>query len=147
METKMFHISDVLSITTGYLVSTRHMDGVYDILNFMTNDNLFTHQLPRASDECKPYLREQFPQLDGPQMQFALGELLEMLKTPSGRKEADKLVLGWISKLVSGKYGIKCKEMLEVKRVPQGAHQQKDPVEEAVEMTGDPKKVIVIGTE
>jgi len=48
MATKDFHISDILSITDGRLVSTRHMDGIYEILNFMTGDNLFTHQLPRS---------------------------------------------------------------------------------------------------
>ncbi len=63
MGNKNFHIGDVLSITTGCLVSPRKMEGVYDILNFMTGDNLFTHQLPRASDECKPYLFKQYPQL------------------------------------------------------------------------------------
>ena len=47
-----FHIGDILSVTTGRLVSPRRMDGVYDILNFMTGDNLFTHQLPRAAREC-----------------------------------------------------------------------------------------------
>src|SRR3990167_7087526 len=72
----------------------------------MAGDNLFTHQLPRASDECKPYLLEQFPQLDTPEMQFALGELIEMLNTQSGKKEPDKLILGWLSKLTSGKYGV-----------------------------------------
>jgi hypothetical protein len=144
MKIKKFHISDVLSITTGRLVSTRHMDGVYDILNFMTGDSLFTHQLPRANEECKPYLLEQFPQLDSPKMQFALGELIEMLKTPSGRKEPDKLILGWISKLTCGKYGFKCDEMLEVKPLPKSTHAVRDPIEEAAEMIGDRKKVIVV---
>lgn len=60
---KQFHISDVLSVTTGRLVSTRHMAGIYEILNHMTNDQLFTHQLPRASAECKPWLIRQYPQL------------------------------------------------------------------------------------
>ncbi len=63
MKIKKFHLGDVLSITTQRLVSPRHMVGVYDILNFMTGDNLFTHQLPRAANECKPYLLEQFPKL------------------------------------------------------------------------------------
>ena len=62
-EARDFHIGDILSITTGRLVSPRHMDGIYDICNFMTGDNLFTHQLPRAMDECAPSLREQFPDL------------------------------------------------------------------------------------
>jgi hypothetical protein len=38
--TRPFHLGDVLTITTGRLVSPRHMDGVYDVLNFMTGDNL-----------------------------------------------------------------------------------------------------------
>lgn len=48
-EGKRFHLGDVLSITTGHLLSPRHMEGVYEILNHMTGDQLFTHQLPRAS--------------------------------------------------------------------------------------------------
>ncbi len=58
-----FHLGDVLSITTGRLVSPRKIGGVYAILNFMTGDNLFTHQLPRACDECAPELLRQHPQL------------------------------------------------------------------------------------
>jgi hypothetical protein len=61
---RQFHIGDILSITTGHLVSPRHIEGVYDILNFMTRDNLFTHQLPRASRECAPHLLRQHPMLD-----------------------------------------------------------------------------------
>ena len=63
MTTRAFHLGDVLTITTGRLVSPRHMDGVYDILNFMTGDNLFTHQLPRAMDECQGPLLAQHPDL------------------------------------------------------------------------------------
>jgi hypothetical protein len=61
--TRAFHIGDILTITTGRLVSPDHMDGVYRILNWMTGDNLFTHQLPRACAECAPSLRQQFPDL------------------------------------------------------------------------------------
>ena len=144
MKARKFHLGDVLSITTGLLLSPRHMDGIYDILNFMTGDNLFTPQLPRAKDECKPYLLEQFPQLDSPEMHFAIGELKEMMKTPSGKKEPAMLLLGWLSKLTSGKYGIVCEEMLEVKPLPKGAHIIKDPVMETAETMGQSKKVIVI---
>jgi hypothetical protein len=62
MYEKQFHISDILSITTGRLLSTRHMDGIYDILDFLSQDELYTHQLPRAMKEFQPYLLEQFPQ-------------------------------------------------------------------------------------
>lgn len=59
-----FHIGDILSVATGRLVSPRHIEGVYDILNFMTGDELFTHALPRAAEQCKPHLLQQHPQLE-----------------------------------------------------------------------------------
>jgi hypothetical protein len=62
-ETKDFHIGDILSVTTGRLVSPRHIGGVYDILNWMTGENLMTHQLPRVSEECEPFLKAQHPDL------------------------------------------------------------------------------------
>jgi len=58
-----FELGDILTVTTGKLVSRRMMDGVYDILNYMTGYTLFTHQLPEASAQCKPFLLEQYPQL------------------------------------------------------------------------------------
>jgi hypothetical protein len=62
-EARSFHLGDVLSVTTGRLVSPRHIGGVYDILGWMTGESLMTHQLPRACDECAPRLLEQHPQL------------------------------------------------------------------------------------
>lgn len=64
-ETRTFHLGDILSITTKALVSPRHMDGVHDILNFMTGDSLFIHQLPRAARECQGPLLAQHPDLAG----------------------------------------------------------------------------------
>ena len=63
MTTRSFHVGDVLSIVTGRLVSPEHIGGVYKILNWMTGDDLMTHQLPRAARECEGSLREQFPDL------------------------------------------------------------------------------------
>lgn len=62
-ETHDFHLGDILSVTTGLLVSPSHIDGVYRILNWMTGDNLYTHQLPRAQDECSGPLLAQHPDL------------------------------------------------------------------------------------
>lgn len=109
----------------------------------MTGDTVFTHQLLRVINECKPHLLAQFPQLDIPEMQFAVGELIEMLETRSGEKERHKLLLGWFSKLTSGQYGVKCEEMLEVMPIPKGEHQFKDPITEAEEMAGSEKVIAV----
>lgn len=61
--TRDFDISDVLSVTTGILVSTRRIDGIYDILGFMSGESLFTHQLPRVGREAAPVILKQHPQL------------------------------------------------------------------------------------
>lgn len=131
-----FHLGDILSITMGRLVSPRHIDGVYDILNYMTGDNLFTHQLGRASEQCRPYLCAQYPQFDpaeNPELQFAIGELILMLaaveKWPNPQ-DADKsdVVGGWLSKLTA-QYG----EMHPVLILPEGMYVGKDPIEELAE--------------
>ncbi|MER7280561.1 hypothetical protein ABT369_39590 [Dactylosporangium sp. NPDC000244] len=65
MTTKTFHIGDILSVTSGIFCTPNGMGGLYDILNWMTGDDLMTHQLPRASRECAPDLRRQHPDLAG----------------------------------------------------------------------------------
>ena len=54
METKMtktFDLGTVLTVTTGRLLTD--IGNLYEILNFMTGDDLMTHQLPRATEACK----------------------------------------------------------------------------------------------
>ena len=58
-----FHIGDVVSVTTGKLLSPRKMEGIYEILDFLTGDSLYTHELPFASKFTKPYLLSQHPEL------------------------------------------------------------------------------------
>lgn len=141
---KTFHISDVLSITTGRLVSSRHIDGVYDILNFMTGDNLFTHQLPRASRECEPWLRTQFPQLfeDDPRMIGLLGVLDSNLEPVKGDKAAiEPVIVRWVE---SVRQCYDLPENLPVYELGADMHTHIDPIEEARAMVGDSN---VIGVE
>lgn len=62
-QTRDFHLGDVLSIATPFLMSPRGIEGVYDILGYMTGEPLWTHQLPRAGKECAPEILRQHPQL------------------------------------------------------------------------------------
>lgn len=62
-ETREFHLGAVLSVTTPYMLCPDGIDGVKDLLEFMTEDLLDAHQLRRASDECTPRLLEQHPWL------------------------------------------------------------------------------------
>lgn len=59
MATKEFHLGDILSVTTGVLVSS--MDGIYNVLNHMTQDELYTHQLLIACPIMREELIRQFP--------------------------------------------------------------------------------------
>lgn len=142
---KQFHISDVLSVTTGRLVSSRHMEGVYDILNFLTGDNLFTHQLPRASRECEPWLRTQFPKLfpDSPEMAVSLNVLDGVIAdikrdwASKGEKKIRTVIDGAVSSWVEGvrrKFGLP--EMLPVYEMGADMHTRIDPIEEAQAMVG-----------
>lgn len=63
MDKSTFHISDVLSIISESLLSTKGMQGVQDLLTFMTTDEIYTHQVPEAMKEVRPLLVEQFPDL------------------------------------------------------------------------------------
>lgn len=123
MTTKQFHLGDILSITHDRLVSPRHIEGVYDILGFMTGETLYTHQLPRAARECKPILLTQHPQL---------AEIDAENVNAGNWKE-------WMAAQVE-KYG----EALPVAPLPQRDPQYDTPVADAIEMMGDPTKVVVV---
>jgi hypothetical protein len=132
MARRQFHISDVLSISTGRLVSTRLMDGIYDILNFMTGDDLFTHVLPRAARECKPYLFQQHPSLDSISTE-RLDVLLEEAAASEGTIAPESAISCWIEEECQ-RLGIP--EMLEVETIPMDDHDVRDPVVELEDMVG-----------
>jgi hypothetical protein len=140
---KMFHISDVLSVTTRRFVSSRHMDGIYDILNFLTGDNLFTHQLPRAMDECEPWLRSMFPNLmvDSDGMPERLADMDRRIKAAQQDREHIAVVIrDWVEEL---RLALKLPEMLLVYELGAEMHTHIDPIEEAKAMVGDDRVLVV----
>ncbi len=121
--TKTFHLGDILSITTGRLVSPRHIDGVYDILNWMTGDNLMTHQLPRACGECEGPLRAHHPDLAA----------IEVPDFPGGDMESVKRFYArWLAEQVTI-YG----ETREVTPLAAEDHTRIDPITELRAMRPD----------
>lgn len=122
METKRFHLGDVLSVTTGVLMSPTLIRGVYKILNHMTGDNLFTHQLPRATRECQPHLKAQFPAL--------ANEKCDGVNEHNHKQRLAELV---------AKYG----EWFDVTPVPEHAHEFIDPMSELAEKV-HPSKIITV---
>lgn len=59
-----------MKFTTGEIISAGlgklccEMDRVYAIMNYLTGDNLFTHQLPRAFHACNAWVKQQHPWLN-----------------------------------------------------------------------------------
>lgn len=120
---KHFHIGDLLSVTTGYLVSPTGIGGVYEILNYMTDDNLFTHALPRAAEACRGPLLAQHPQL-------ATADCTG-IDTYNHAARLAALV---------AQFG----ETLPVAPLVAGGYESRDPLTELMEMTDKP--IIVVET-
>ena len=62
-KTQAFPTGAVNSVMTGYLVSENHMQGIYEVLNWMTGESVFTHQIPRISEEARPVILALHPHL------------------------------------------------------------------------------------
>jgi hypothetical protein len=101
---RMFHIGDILSITTGLLLAPGGMDGICDILCYMTGMRLCRHELPYASDRCKPYICEQYPQFDhqtNAELRMRIDGLeftLAWLKEDT-REHREECVDAWVSRI------------------------------------------------
>jgi hypothetical protein len=125
MDTKRFPLRDVLTVTTGRLISTGgNMDGLYNILNWMTDDNLFTHQLVRASEEAEPILFEDFPELKN-------------IQVPEDLSDETK-ILAWLDS-IKEEFGT----TRVVRRIPKEQHQNIDPITELLDMRPDAKILAV----
>ena len=119
---RKFHIGDILSVYTGRLLSPSKppVDGVYKILNFLHRDNLYTHQIPRACRDAKPWLRESLPWLEG----ITCEEV-----TPQNYRER----LAYYAE----QYGVEH----ELRPIPHAEELHRNPITEAEELAG---RVIVV---
>lgn len=117
-EWKNFHIGQVLTVTTGFMVSPNGIAGVYEILDWMTGDNLFTHQLPRASNICEPILKGLYPEIAS-------------VKIPDTSEVPDSLIpefwMDWLNKQAD-KFG----EQIAVPKLL--TYTPIDPLEELIQM-------------
>ncbi len=133
MSKRKFHISDILSVTHDRLFSTRHIEGVYDICNYLTGDQLFTHQLPRVHEECNVGLRLQIT---------ALNDIPHLSDEDVTRMKATGLKewwMPWVQECADKCGG----EWLEIEPLPKGVHEFKDPLTEAEELVGKDKVIAI----
>jgi hypothetical protein len=120
-----------MKFTTGEVISAGlgklccDMEGVYRIMNFLTGDSLFTHQLPRAFRACEAWVKEQHPWLN------------QLDDTKCNRET-------WRSWLADAerRFG---KEH-ELKPLPADQWMSVNPIQEAIEIMEDKSKVIAVRT-
>lgn len=94
-----FSLAEVLTITTGRLLSD--MDGVYRILNFLTQDDIFTHVIPRAMRTVEPYLKSLFPEFETGDFQYELGLLITGLESDVAKDHKRAFIDGWLQKQIA----------------------------------------------
>jgi hypothetical protein len=124
---RTFHLGDILSVTTGRLVSPRHIGGIHELLDYMTTDRLLTHQLPRAMDECASALLAQHPGLS-------------TVDTPEPFAGVEQ-ILDWLAEQIQ-RFG----ETLPVEPLAIGQHRYIDPLTELKTMVPG-KPIIVVATD
>lgn len=125
MTATMIPLGDILTVVTDRLVSRDHIGGVYRVLNFMTGDDLYTHQLGRAMNECREPLLAQHPQL-------------REIECPDFGSPEE--VMPWLDQMEQ-RYGVE----LAIEPLAPGEHQQIDPLSELEGMAPDNPVVVVLG--
>jgi hypothetical protein len=132
---KEFAIETVLSVTTGLLLTG--IDDVYKILNYMTGDELFTHQLPRAARQVKPELLKQHPALGNDDLKQKISKLEQLIEFNRERKlsndEMTLLIKGWLGTHIYPTY----KETLHILPLHPDDYKSRNPVEEFASMLNE----------
>ncbi|MGV1867171.1 MULTISPECIES: DUF7736 domain-containing protein [unclassified Rhizobium] len=124
-KTKTFPIAAVMSTVTGILVSEDGIGCVYEVLNWMTGESVFTHQIPRISREAAPVILDLYPE-----MQAAINEA-EQVNGENWRN--------WLATWTE-RYGAE----IEVPVMNIAEHERIDPISELAEKVS-PDRIITIG--
>lgn len=110
--------AELITVGVGNLCTS--MERVYDLSNFLTGDNLFTHQLPRAFKAYMPWVKKQHPWLnDLPKID---GDNFKQVIKDAVEKHGDSH---------------------ELQAMPNGEWQSCDPIQEAIDMVGKDKVIVV----
>ena len=110
-----FDLGAVLNITTSRLFTS--MDDVSEVLNYLTGDSIYTHQIPRVMDAAKPYVLSLHPELKG------VGDDVEIHSFEDAKAFVDEQ-----KKVFGDKLPLKPMSKTD-------GYSYVDPIEESVEMT------------
>ena len=136
-KTKTFPLRVVLTVTTYRLLTESRgqrdngIMALHEILEWMTDDAVWTHQLPRFGDECKPWLLRWFPEL-----KFCNEHLdeLDALIAEDPTKEKEAAIQSWLARLKKAYPSLR--EVYQIPRIPADDHERKNAYDELVEKWG-----------
>lgn len=137
---KPFPLRDVLTVTTGRLLTVRKgerdngIGDLYELLNWMTGDSLYTHQLGRASDVCRPYLLSLYPELAN------ANDALSLLDSALATRDPYDAIERWLAQLKM--IAPEIKDFYDVPPVPEG-WTTIDPLIELESMVGKERIITV----
>lgn len=124
-DTKRFHLGDLLSVSTGRLVSPRHMAGVHELMEHLAGHPVWTHQLIRLAGPAALAIVEQFP-------------WLAEINKPT-HITSDQDATAWLAPLIE-RYG----EWHDVEPMPSGMYERRDPIEELAEVAPHVQVIAVV---
>ena len=123
--TKDFPTLAVLSVTSGRLLTqpsraNNGFDQIYEILEWMTDDQPFTHQLGRFAEECKQWIYQWHPEI------IEADKLIENKLIEKCEAEDVKAC----QTAMLAKFG----ETITLQKVPQSYHEIKNATDELFEV-------------
>lgn len=109
---------------------------MYELLSFMCGENVWTHQLGRFADECRPYILRQHPQLDIAKSNLDTLDTL-LAKSSRNKQAACQEYISWLRK------EFELLPQYELRPIPKDDHTSIEPQKELEEMVGK-KRVVSI---
>lgn len=111
---RSFSLGAVLSVISGKLLC--ELDELYQVLNYLTGQSIYTHQIPRAFRVSAPYVATQHPHL----------AVLDWSGVNNSTYRA------WMDEQVR-RFGATA----ELEPLPDGAYDAMHPIDELIEIRGE----------
>lgn len=127
-----FTLRKILNFADGRMLTS--MEDIYEFANFMTGDDLFTHQLPRAFREIEPVLKKQLPFLATGDFDLDTAKLTRALHDATDKRA----VIGvWLAEMTA-KYGD------EHEVTPLADWMKQNPISELIQMRESREGIILV---
>ncbi len=138
---RAFPLDEVLSVTTGRLVAARGIQAIYDILEFFCQQPLFTHQLPKACRNCRPWIFREHPELDSSRADWKSAlRALDYRLERAHDNERTGIVADWV---IMVRTSLNLREIYELRPIPPGENGPTDPIADLRDLVGPDKMVVV----